>query len=173
MQSCVVQRRRGLDVGDDVGDGGRSGGDHGAGSRRGIRPPIQTPLVHRLERMRPFLEARVAPLPHLGHAGVLQVRVRVDETGGEHARPVHLVEGDSAGVQLAQHPSAVAHVTDAPRGHRDRAVADRRGGDGQHDGCREHHHTPGSLLHGASLGRRCVGHVSCAARPVAEPAPGG
>ncbi len=140
VQPRVVQRRGGFDVGDDVGDGGRARRDHLAGARGGILSPVVTRAVHRGERVVPVVEARVRPATHLGHARVLQVRVRVDQARGEHARPVHLVEGDAPRPQLVHDPLAIADVPDAPSRHRDRPTRNGRRRDRKNEGCRIHPH---------------------------------
>jgi len=143
VQSRVVQRGGRRRVGDHVGDGGGAGTEGQLGAGRGIRCPVPARLVDRVECLHPVVEARV-----------LQVRVRVHESGREHAGPVHLVVREAAFGQRSEHPRPLADVHDPSVAHSDRAVDDGRSRHGDHEtGGVDGDHDEASSASGADAAR--------------------
>ncbi len=134
MQPGIVQRRERGFVSDHVGDRGDSRGDRTGGAVGSGRCPVVTgALVRLIEGVAPIVEAVVVPACHLVHVGVLQVRVRVDESGGEHTVPVLLAKWLAALGERFEHPAPVADVQNALAAHGDCAVFDARTGHRHHD----------------------------------------
>ena len=130
MQASVVQGRGSGGVRHHVGGGGRAAGQEQARARGRVASPVQAArVVDLVEGARPVVKTAVLPRAHGGHARVLQVRVRIDEAGEQHAVKVAFSEGKAALRERFDDPVARSHVLDAPVAHGNSAVEDRGGGD--------------------------------------------
>ena len=96
MQASIVQSRGGRGVGDDVGD------RRHAVPQAQLRPlacgggPVEgLGIVDLVEGLGPVVESVVLAVPEHRHAGVLEMRVGVDQAREDDARPVDLREADA------------------------------------------------------------------------------
>ena len=130
VQPGVVQGRGRGGVRHHVGGGGRAALQEQARARGRVPCPVQAArVVDLVEGARPVVETPILPRAHGGHARVLQVRVRIDEAGEQHAVKVAFREGKASLRERVDDPVARSHVLDAPVAHGDSAVEDRGGGD--------------------------------------------
>ena len=130
VQARVVQGRGRGGVRHHVGGGGRAALQEQARARGRVASPVQAArVVNFVEGARPAVETAVLSGSHGRHARVLQVRVRIDEAGEQHALKVAFHEGKAALRERLDDPVARAHVFDAPVAHGNSAVEDRGGGD--------------------------------------------
>ena len=130
MQARVVQGRGRGRVCHHVGGGGRAAFQEQPCAGGRVASPVQAArVVDLVEGARPVVETSVLPGAHGCHARVLQVRVRIDEAGEQHAVKVAFGEGKTALRERFDDPVARSHVLDAPVAHGNSAVEDRGGGD--------------------------------------------
>ena len=130
MQAQVVERTRGLGIGNDVGGTGCPVTDREASTARGLGLPIEFGMViDRVESLRPRGETRVTPRADLRHSRVLQVGVRIDEAGHQYPVDVVFDERTSSLLKCVDDPIAGSHVFDSSAGNRNSTVQDGWGGD--------------------------------------------
>lgn len=140
------QRAGGVQIGDDVCGGRRSRFDHLASTVLGPLLPWLGLLrlgVHLVECQFPGAEPIVGALPDLHHAAVLQMSVRVDQSGGEHPIPMPFTDGAVRRhflLQRLQHPAAFTYMNHAVAMYGNCAIDDdgARHGDDEFGGIQCH-----------------------------------